>query len=109
MKLAVIIGRVVLNTLDPAYKGARFLMAQPWKPGLPENELPKGNSFVVYDNLGASPGDVIGYSDGGEAAAAFADPTPCDAYNCAIIDRILHQPPEPAAPLKPAVAAGARS
>ncbi|MCC5835107.1 MAG: ethanolamine utilization protein EutN [Opitutales bacterium] len=105
MKLALVIGRVVLNTLDPAYKGARFLLALPWKPGLPEGQLPKGNSFVVYDKLGASAGDLIGYSDGGEAAAPFAEPTPCDAYNCAIIDRILHQPPETAATPEPAVAA----
>lgn len=108
MKLALVIGRVVLNTVDPSYKGARFLLALPWKPGQQKDRLPKGNSLVVYDNLGASAGDVIGYSDGGEAAAPFADPTPCDAFNCAIIDRIQHQPPEPAAEAQPALAVGAR-
>ncbi|MCC5807140.1 MAG: ethanolamine utilization protein EutN [Opitutales bacterium] len=95
MKLARVVGRVTLSVGDPAYKGARFLVASPWSPKAPEppaGKLRKGNSFVVYDNLGASPGDLIGYTDGGEAAAPFPEPTPCDAYNVAIIDKLTHKP-----------------
>jgi microcompartment protein CcmK/EutM len=95
VKLARIIGRVTLHSVDPAYRGARFLLAHPWSPKAPEptdGTLRKANSFVVYDNLGASPGDLIGYTDGGEAAAPFADDTPCDAYTSAIIDTLTHVP-----------------
>ncbi len=95
MKLARVIGRVTLSVTDPAYQGARFLVVSPWSPNDPEppaGKLRKGNSLVVYDNLGASTGDLIGYTDGGEASAPFPRPTPCDAYNAAIIDSYFHKP-----------------
>lgn len=92
MKLARVIGRVVLNVKDPAFHGGRFLLAIPCRPDETTSPLPKGHSLVVYDNLGASEGDLIGFSDGGEAAAAFINPTPCDAYNCAILDQVCHTP-----------------
>lgn len=92
MKIARVIGKVILNNQDPSYRGGRFLLAVPCKPDEAGKELSKGNSFVVFDQLGASGGDLIGYSDGGEAAAAFTRPTPCDAYNCAILDRVVWQP-----------------
>jgi microcompartment protein CcmK/EutM len=97
MKMARIIGRVTLSVQDPSFGGARFVIGQPWHPThgtvLPAagEPLPKGNSLVIYDALGASPGDIIGYSDGGEAAAPFADDTPCDAYCCALLDQITYQ------------------
>jgi ethanolamine utilization protein EutN len=94
MKLARIIGRVTLNVVDPGYVGPRFLLALPVRPDTPEpvrgKALPKGNSFVLYDDLGASEGDLVAYTDGGEAAAPFLRPTPCDAYNAAILDHVNH-------------------
>jgi len=98
MKLACVIGRVTLSCQDPGFNGGRFLVTVPWKPGraIPTDgsPLPRGNSIVVYDNLGATTGDVIGYADGGEAAAPFTAPVPCDAFNCAIIDETFHNPPK---------------
>ena len=97
MKFARIIGRVTLSMVDPGYCGPRFLVALPVSPGAPEplrgQALPKGNSFVLYDDLGASEGDLVAYTDGGEAAAPFAEPTPCDAYNAAILDQVNIIPP----------------
>lgn len=96
MKFARVIGRVTLSSAEPSYAGARFLLAQPCAPDAPAPEsgqpLPKGNSFVVYDNLGASAPDQIAYTDGGEASAPFRDPTPCDAYNAAILDQVHWKP-----------------
>lgn len=92
MKLARVIGRVVLNVKDPAFNGGRFLLAIPCRPDEKSGPLPKGNSLVIYDNLGATEGDLIGFSDGGEASAPFEKPTPCDAYNCAILDQTSHKP-----------------
>ena len=57
--------------------------------------LPAGNSLVIYDNLGAGVGDIVGYVEGAEATAPFPQPTPVDAFNAAIIDTILYQPPVP--------------
>jgi ethanolamine utilization protein EutN len=92
MKLARVIGRVVLNVKDPSFLGGRFLVAIPCRPDEATGPLPKGNSLVVFDNLGASEGDLIGFSDGGEASAPFKKPTPCDAFNCAILDQVSHKP-----------------
>ncbi|MCD8482938.1 MAG: ethanolamine utilization protein EutN [Verrucomicrobia bacterium] len=93
-----IIGRVTMSKVDASFVGARFLVAVPAGPEdapdyAPLTPLPLGSSFVVYDNLGATVGDLIGYTDGGEAAAPFVEDTPCDAYNAAILDRCNYQPP----------------
>lgn len=96
MKFARIIGRVTLSVGDSSYKGGRFLLGIPCKPEDPDpggqRALPRGNSFVIYDNLGATEGDLIAYTDGGEASAPFAVPTPCDAYNAAILDAVNWKP-----------------
>ncbi|RKX31409.1 MAG: ethanolamine utilization protein EutN [Verrucomicrobia bacterium] len=97
MKLGHVIGKVTLNQREESYRGGRFLMIQPLgrqqMAGAPLLPLPKGNSLVVYDNLGAGLGDVIGYVEGAEATAPFTQPTPVDAFNAAIIDTITYQPP----------------
>lgn len=96
MRFARIIGRVTLNVAEPSYRGGRFLIGIPCVPAgelSGEGGIPKGNSMVIFDNLGARENDLIGYTDGGEAAAPFTDPTPCDAYNAAILDHVHWNPP----------------
>lgn len=98
MRLGHVIGRVTLSKQDPAFKGARFLLVQPFAKeqfrGAPMTPLAKSLSLVVYDNLGAGLGNVIGFTEGAEATAPFDDPTPVDAYNAAIVDEIFYAPPE---------------
>jgi microcompartment protein CcmK/EutM len=98
MRLGNVIGRVVLSKQDPAFKGARFLLVHPLSreqfAGGPAVPLAKGDSIVVYDDLGATPGHTIGFVQGSEAAVPFAHPTPVDAYNAAIIDSIFYAPPK---------------
>ena len=55
--------------------------------------LAPGNSLVMYDQLGAGVGHVVGFTEGAEATAPFPEPTPVDAYCAAIIDQIFYQPP----------------
>ena len=44
---------------------------------------------IAFDTLGASPGALIGLSEGREAANPFGkDKTPVDAYCACLIDRI---------------------
>jgi ethanolamine utilization protein EutN len=97
MRLGHVIGRVTLSKQDPAYKGARFLIVQPFDKekfaGAPMTPLAKGLSLVVYDNLGAGAGHVIGFTEGAEATAPFDQPTPVDAFNAAIVDEIFYNPP----------------
>jgi microcompartment protein CcmK/EutM len=97
MRLGTVIGRVTLSKQDPALKGARFLMVQPLSraqfAGAPEVPLAKGSTLVVYDDLGAGSGHTIGFIEGAEATAPFDHPTPIDAYNAAIVDRVFYTPP----------------
>ena len=97
MRLGHVIGRVTLSKQDPAYKGGRFLLVQPFDKskfaGAAMEPLAKGSSLVVYDNLGAGLGNVIGFTEGAEATAPFENPTPVDAYNAALIDQIFYNPP----------------
>ena len=97
MRLGHVIGRVTLALQDPAYKGGRFLLVQPFArdqfKGAGMTPLAKGNSLVVFDNLGAGVGHIIAFSEGAEATAPFAHPTPVDAFNAALIDQIFYTPP----------------
>ena len=97
MRLGHVIGRVTLSKQDPAYKGGRFLLVQPFDKekfgGGEMTPLAKGSSLVVYDNLGAGPGHIIGFTEGAEATAPFENPTPVDAFNAALIDKIFYTPP----------------
>jgi microcompartment protein CcmK/EutM len=99
MKLGHVIGKIVLSKQEAAFKGGRFLLVQPLNreqmAGASMLPLAAGNSLVVYDNLGAGEGDIVGYVEGAEATAPFPQPTPVDAFNAAIIDTILYQPPVP--------------
>jgi len=97
MRLGHVIGKVILNQQEASYKGGRFLLVQPLDreqmAGASMLPLPKANSLVMYDDLGAGEGDVVGYVEGAEATAPFPQPTPVDAFNAAIIDTILYRPP----------------
>jgi ethanolamine utilization protein EutN len=97
MRLGQVIGKVTLSQFDPALRGARFMLVQPLSreqmAGSPLLPLAKGATVVVYDDLGAGLGDTLGFTEGAEATAPFAQPTPVDAYNAAILDRITYEPP----------------
>ena len=97
MRLGHVIGRVTLSKQDTAFKGARFLLVQPFAKeqfrGAPMTPLAPGLSLVVYDNLGAGLGNVVGFTEGAEATAPFDEPTPVDAFNAAIIDEVFYAPP----------------
>ena len=98
MRIGQVIGRMVMSSMESSYEGGRYLVVMPvtnrqLSEGPLEPPFPAGNSLVVYDNLGACEGDLIGYSESGEAAAAFSKPTPVDAFNAGIIDRFNYQPP----------------
>ncbi len=97
MRLGHVIGRVTLSKQDPAYKGGRFLLVQPFDKekfrGGAVTPLAKNPSLVVYDNLGAGIGHIIGFTEGAEATAPFDQPTPVDAFNAALVDTIFYTPP----------------
>ena len=97
MRLGYVIGKATLGISDPALKGGRFILVQPLSreqfAGAPMLPLAKGATVVCYDGVGAGDGQIIGFSEGAEAAAPFVTSTPVDAYACALIDRIHYAPP----------------
>lgn len=97
MRLGYVIGKVTLSSADPALRGARFLMVQPFSreqfAGAPIEPLAKGSSLVIYDDLGAGLGQIVGFTEGAEATMPFPEPTPVDAYNAAIVDTGEYFPP----------------
>ena len=49
----------------------------------------RGEELVAYDKLGVGRGDLVGLSEGGEAANPFGKTlTPVDAYCACLIDQL---------------------
>ncbi|MBX7135001.1 MAG: EutN/CcmL family microcompartment protein [Fimbriimonadaceae bacterium] len=90
MRIAEVIGRVTLSRFDPSLRGSRFVLARPMPlAALVEGSPARGEELVVYDNLGAGHGALIGVSEGREAANPFGKkPPPIDAYCACLIDRL---------------------
>ena len=91
MRIGKVIGRLTLNSAYETLVGGRFMIvavqdrfALAGKPGK-TNE-----TVVVYDNLGASEGDVIAFTESREATMPFYPEkrVPIDAYNAAILDEV---------------------
>ena len=95
MRIATVIGRVTLSVRHPLLRGERLMLAQPWTSKSIGGEGNHGPAIVVYDDLGAGPGDTIAISEGAEATRPFASTTPVDAYCSALIDQVFYQATEP--------------
>ncbi len=90
MRIAEIVGRLTLSRFHPRLRGGRFLIALPLPlAALTEDSPARGEDVVVYDDLGAAPGSLIGLSEGREAANPFGKTkTPVDAYCACLIDQL---------------------
>ena len=90
MRIARVIGKLTLSRSEPSLKGARWLIAVPYSlDGLKGDPAGVGEELVVYDELGATEGQLIAVSEGAEAAGPFhPDQKPLDAYCAAILDTV---------------------
>jgi len=98
MRLGTIIGRVTCSVSVPALKGARWLVVSPYSreqfqkgPDAPPT-MGADPSLVVYDNLGGSIGQTVGFIEGREAAVPFEVSPPIDAICAALVDKIYYHP-----------------
>lgn len=98
MRIGQVIGRTVMSVQDASFKGGRFLLVSPLDASqfsqacTTSIPVTAQASIVVYDNIGAGEGDVIGFSEGAEATAPFPSPIAIDALCIAIFDRIDYSP-----------------
>jgi ethanolamine utilization protein EutN len=90
MRIAEVVGRVTLSRSHPALKNARYVLALPMpRRALIEDDPSRGEDVIAYDQIGASPGALIGLSESAEAANPFRpSKVPVDAYCACLIDRI---------------------
>ncbi len=96
MRIARVLGTVTISKRLPELRPGRYILAEALDSealyALDRNarrSKPMPESLVVYDELGAGPGQLIALSEGGEATQAFKpDRVPIDAYCAAIIDTI---------------------
>lgn len=90
MRIARVIGNLVLNQIHPKLVGGTFKIAIPLAlDELVEDQRGAAEELVVYDENGAGWGQKIMLSEGGEAAQPFyPDIKPVDAYNAGNIDQL---------------------
>jgi ethanolamine utilization protein EutN len=89
MRIGKVIGRVTTSVSYATLQGARFLLVEVQdRFSLAGQPRKSTESLVVYDDLGASEGDLIAFSESREAAQPFypEKKVPLDTYNAAILD-----------------------
>lgn len=90
MRIAEVIGKVTLSAMHPSLEGARWVIGVPLgAAGLTDQSKGRGEPIVIYDELYAGQGALIGVSESAEASAPFhPEQKPINAYNAAILDSI---------------------
>lgn len=92
MRIGKVMGRVTLNPIYPTLVGGRFLIVEVQDRFSLAGEPRQGTEYLVaYDNLGATDGDLIAFTESREAAQPFwpEKRVPLDAYNAAILDHVV--------------------
>jgi len=101
MRIGHVIGKINVHTDEPSLIGARWLLVNPvdtYQLNSCINQTPELTTqptLVIYDNMGAGQGDIIGFVEGAEATAPFDDPIPIDAISLAIFDTLSYTAPTP--------------
>jgi ethanolamine utilization protein EutN len=92
MRVGKVVGRICLNAAYETLVGGRFLVvAVQDRFALAGKPRKTAETLVVYDNLGAGEGDTIAFAESREACMPFYPEkiVPLDAYNAAILDRVV--------------------
>lgn len=97
MRLGTTIGTVTLVEPHPSMRGGALRLVVP----LAAADLQRGDGpaepLVAWDDLGAGDGQLVAFSEGGEAAQPFRPlDKPVDAYVAALIDRLDIRTDQPA-------------
>src|SRR4029078_6971938 len=90
MRIGRVIGNVTLTRVHETLIGGTLKLVVPLTTAeLASDAAPQGESLVVWDDLGAGVGEMVCFSEGGEAVSAFKpNVKPVDAYLAAILDNV---------------------
>lgn len=94
MRIGRVTGRICLNASYETLVGGRFLIVAVQDRFALKGEPRKSSEYLVcYDQLGAREGDMIAFGESREACMPFYPEkrVPIDAYNAAILDRLVVQ------------------
>jgi microcompartment protein CcmK/EutM len=89
MRIGKVMGRVTLQPIYETLVGGRFLIVEVQDRFSLAGDRRKSTEYLVtYDNLGATDGDLIAFTESREACMPFYPEkrVPLDAYNAAILD-----------------------
>ena len=94
MRIARVIAKVTLNHAMPETRPGSYLVVRTLNRGsLAGQNEGNDETVVLFDELSAREGDLVGLVEGAEAAAAFyPDKVPYDSYNGCIFDTIDFEP-----------------
>lgn len=94
MRIAKVIGKVVLNRQLPDVVPGSYLVVRTFNRGsLAGKNAGNDETLAMYDILGAREGDLVGLVEGREAANPFyPKKVPYDCYNACILDDIQFTP-----------------
>ena len=94
MRIARVIGKVVLNKAIPGLVPGSYLIVRPCsRESLIGNGGGADETVVLYDVLSAREGDRVGLVEGREANAPFYPrKVPYDSYNACILDDVDFRP-----------------
>jgi len=90
VRIARVIGKVTLNRKLDEVRPGSYLIVRPFDRGtLRGANDGKDETLVLYDELAAREGDLVGMVEGREATAPFwPEKAPYDCYNAAILDDV---------------------
>lgn len=92
MRIGKVVGRLTLSPVYETLVGGRFLIVEVQDRFSLAGQPRKTSEYLVtYDNLGATYGDLIGFTESREACMPFwpEKRVPLDAYNAAILDHVV--------------------
>lgn len=91
MRVGIVRGHVTLSLAEPALIGTTLVVLEPVTMAnlRAKNGLAGGKALVAVDALGAATGQMVAFTEGGEAANPFwPNQVPVDAYCTLIVDSI---------------------
>ena len=90
MRIGRVVGQITLNRCTGEFKGARLMIVQPHTMDVLRGRAKTSDeTVIVWDELSATDGDVVAFSEGREGAMPFVpDKVPVDAYLSCILDAV---------------------